>query len=49
MQPQQTIDKPVTISGPGLFNPQTVTLTIKPAPANHGIVFLRTDLDNTPI
>ncbi len=49
MQPQQTIDKPVTISGPGLFNPQVATLTIKPAPANHGIVFVRTDLNNTPI
>ena len=49
MQPQQTIDKPVTISGPGLFNPQVVTLSIKPAPANHGIVFVRTDLDHTPI
>lgn len=49
MQPQQTIDKPVTISGPGLFNPQVVTLSIKPAPANHGIVFVRTDLNNTPI
>ncbi len=49
MQPQQTIDKPVTISGPGLFNPQPVTLTFKPAPANHGIVFVRTDLDNQHI
>lgn len=49
MQPQQTIDKSVTITGPGLFNPQVVNLTINPAPANHGIVFVRTDLDNTPI
>lgn len=49
MQPQQTIDKPVTINGPGLFNPQVVNLTIKPAPANHGIVFVRTDLGETPI
>ncbi|MEM6506886.1 MAG: UDP-3-O-acyl-N-acetylglucosamine deacetylase [Planctomycetota bacterium] len=49
MQPQQTIDKPVTISGPGLFNPQVTTLSIKPAPSNHGIVFARTDLGNTPI
>ena len=32
MQPQQTIDNTVTIKGPGLFNPQEVTLTIKPAP-----------------
>lgn len=49
MQPQQTIDKPVTISGPGLFNPQVTNVTFKPAPENHGIVFVRTDLGNTPI
>jgi len=49
MQPQQTIQKPVSFSGPGLFNPQVANVTIKPAPSNHGIVFVRTDLDNTPI
>ena len=49
MQPQQTIANPITITGPGLFNPQEVTLTIKPAPGNHGILFVRTDLNNTPI
>lgn len=49
MQPQQTIAKPTQLSGPGLFNGQVTNLTFKPAPANHGVVFVRTDLDNTPV
>ncbi|MFI4862359.1 MAG: UDP-3-O-acyl-N-acetylglucosamine deacetylase [Phycisphaerales bacterium JB063] len=49
MQPQQTIAKTVKLTGPGLFNGQVTTLTFKPAPENHGIVFVRTDLKNTPI
>ena len=49
MQPQQTTDKTVTISGPGLFNSDVINVTIKPAPANHGIVFVRSDMDHTPI
>ena len=49
MQPQQTIDNPVSIEGPGLFNGQNVKITFKPAPDNHGVVFVRTDLNNTPI
>lgn len=49
MQPQQTISKTVRLSGPGLFNGQVANLTFKPAPANHGVVFVRTDLDHTPV
>ena len=30
--------------GVGLHSGATVTLTLKPAPAGHGIVFVRTDL-----
>ncbi len=44
MQPQQTICKPVALSGQGLFHGKPATLTFKPAPANHGIRFVRTDL-----
>jgi UDP-3-O-[3-hydroxymyristoyl] N-acetylglucosamine deacetylase/3-hydroxyacyl-[acyl-carrier-protein] dehydratase len=49
MQPQQTISTPVRLSGPGLFNGQVANVTFRPAPANHGIVFVRTDLGNTPV
>lgn len=41
---QKTIKKPVTISGVGLHTGQEVTLIIKPAPANNGIRFLRSDI-----
>lgn len=44
MQAQKTIAKPVTIKGRGLFGGQPVTMTIKPAKVDTGIVFVRTDL-----
>ena len=49
MQLQQTIHHPVSLQGPGLFNGQVVEITFKPAPDNHGVVFIRTDLDNAPV
>ncbi|MEM1355581.1 MAG: UDP-3-O-acyl-N-acetylglucosamine deacetylase [Planctomycetota bacterium] len=50
MDPQQTIDKPVSLSGPGLFNGQVTKVVFKPAGSNHGVVFIRTDLKNpTPV
>jgi len=49
MQPQQTIANSTQLSGPGLFNGQVTNLTFKPAPANHGVVFVRTDLGGTPV
>ncbi len=49
MQPQQTICKPVTLSGPGLFHGKTAKLTFKPAGANHGVRFVRTDLNNIEV
>jgi UDP-3-O-[3-hydroxymyristoyl] N-acetylglucosamine deacetylase / 3-hydroxyacyl-[acyl-carrier-protein] dehydratase len=49
MQPQQTICNPVTLSGKGLFNGTPATITFKPAPANHGIRFVRTDLNNIEV
>ena len=41
---QHTIQKPQTLSGIGLHGGQDVTLTIRPAAADHGIVFKRIDL-----
>ncbi len=48
-QRQHTIEQPVTLRGRGLFDGKPVTLTFKPAPENHGVVFIRTDLNNTPV
>lgn len=45
---QQTIEKSVTISGVGLHSGQYVTMEVQPAPACHGIVFVRTDLPEKP-
>ena len=45
---QHTIKKPVSVSGVGLHTGQQVTLTFKPAPANHGFKFQRIDLPGQP-
>jgi len=45
---QRTIKKPVSFSGVGVHSGRTVKLTIKPAPANHGIKFVRVDLPDNP-
>lgn len=45
---QQTIAKPVAISGPGLHTGQTVSLRLLPAPPNTGVVFVRADLPHRP-
>ncbi|MDW7771714.1 MAG: UDP-3-O-acyl-N-acetylglucosamine deacetylase [Desulfobulbaceae bacterium] len=42
---QYTIKRPVSCCGVGLHAGRTVNLTIKPAPANSGIRFVRSDLD----
>jgi UDP-3-O-[3-hydroxymyristoyl] N-acetylglucosamine deacetylase/3-hydroxyacyl-[acyl-carrier-protein] dehydratase len=42
---QQTIARPVTISGKGLLLGKDVDLVIAPAPAGEGIVFERTDIE----
>lgn len=42
---QQTLSQPVGISGIGLHSGRTVNLRLVPAPADHGIVFKRTDLE----
>lgn len=48
MAKQKTIAKEATISGIGLHTGAEVTLTFKPAPANHGFVFQRMDLPEQP-
>ena len=49
MNKQKTIKKEVTLSGVGLHTGNKVTLTFKPAPINHGYVFVRKDLEGEPI
>jgi UDP-3-O-[3-hydroxymyristoyl] N-acetylglucosamine deacetylase len=43
---ETTVQKPVSASGVGLHSGVDVRITIKPAKAGTGIVFVRTDLDN---
>jgi UDP-3-O-[3-hydroxymyristoyl] N-acetylglucosamine deacetylase len=45
---QKTIASVATCSDIGVHSGQTVNLTVKPAPINHGIKFVRSDLPNRP-
>lgn len=45
---QTTVGKTVTYIGTGLHSGKDVTITLKPAPINTGIVFKRTDLVGSP-
>ncbi len=45
---QKTLTKEVSCSGVGLHSGKKVNLSIKPAPVNHGIKFVRKDLPNSP-
>jgi UDP-3-O-[3-hydroxymyristoyl] N-acetylglucosamine deacetylase len=45
---QITLATPVSCSGVGIHSGKEVTITVKPAPANHGIRFVRTDLPDCP-
>ncbi|WP_419660284.1 LpxC: UDP-3-O-[3-hydroxymyristoyl] N-acetylglucosamine deacetylase [Desulfosarcina variabilis str. Montpellier] len=45
---QQTITKSVSCSGIGVHSGKTVNLTVRPAPVNHGIRFVRVDLPGQP-
>jgi UDP-3-O-[3-hydroxymyristoyl] N-acetylglucosamine deacetylase/3-hydroxyacyl-[acyl-carrier-protein] dehydratase len=46
---QRTLKSPVTVTGIGLHTGSKVTLTINPAPENHGYKFQRVDLDGQPV
>lgn len=45
---QHTLAGPAMVSGKGLLLGEEAVVTIRPAPINHGIVFIRTDL-NPPV
>ena len=45
---QRTIKKAVSFSGIGLHTGGQATITFKPAPINHGVTFIRADLENCP-
>lgn len=45
---QQTLAGPISFSGKGLHTGVTVNMTVHPAADNHGIVFRRVDLEDTP-
>ena len=49
MNNQTTIVKPVKLSGVGIPSGRKVELTFKPAAANFGYAFCRTDLEGKPI
>lgn len=42
---QRTLKEPITCEGVGLHTGATVKLSLIPAPANHGVVFVRTDVE----
>ncbi|MCW7754999.1 UDP-3-O-acyl-N-acetylglucosamine deacetylase [Desulfobotulus sp. H1] len=44
---QQTLRAPISCYGIGVHSGKNATLTLKPAPENHGIRFFRTDLPGT--
>lgn len=46
---QRTLAKEASLSGKGLHTGINVTLTFKPAPANHGYKFCRVDLPGKPV
>ncbi len=45
---QKTIARVANFTDIGVHSGQTVNLTVKPAPINHGIKFVRSDLPNRP-
>lgn len=49
LKQQQTIKRPASFSGVGIHTGSKVTMTWKPAPVDHGIKFVRTDLDSKPV
>ena len=42
---QKTVKRPFTLEGRGLHFGKEVNIVVHPAPADHGIVFKRTDVD----
>jgi len=46
---QRTLAKEISLTGKGLHSGINVTMTFKPAPANHGYKFCRVDLPERPV
>lgn len=46
---QQTVARTIRCSGVGLHSGRAVNMKIKPAPINHGVKFVRTDLPDKPV
>jgi UDP-3-O-[3-hydroxymyristoyl] N-acetylglucosamine deacetylase len=46
---QRTLQRTASIDGVGLHSGQPVTLRLIPAPVDHGLVFVRTDLPDKPV
>ncbi|MBK8884430.1 MAG: bifunctional UDP-3-O-[3-hydroxymyristoyl] N-acetylglucosamine deacetylase/3-hydroxyacyl-ACP dehydratase [Bacteroidales bacterium] len=46
---QRTLAKEISLNGKGLHTGINVTITFKPAPANHGYKFCRVDLPGNPV
>jgi UDP-3-O-[3-hydroxymyristoyl] N-acetylglucosamine deacetylase/3-hydroxyacyl-[acyl-carrier-protein] dehydratase len=46
---KKTIKSEISLSGVGLHTGNTVSMTFKPAPINHGFAFSRVDLEGKPI
>ena len=46
---QKTLKKSFSLSGQGLHTGEKVTVTIEPAPENHGYKFQRIDIEGSPI
>lgn len=49
VEKQKTLKQEVTLSGTGLHTGANVNFTLKPAAANHGFKFKRTDMEGQPI
>ena len=49
LKQQQTIRHEVSYSGVGLHTGNKTKITFKPASANNGITFIRTDIPNSPV
>lgn len=49
MEYQKTLAKPFSFEGKGLHTGQKVTVTVKPAPENHGFKFVRIDAEKPVI
>jgi UDP-3-O-[3-hydroxymyristoyl] N-acetylglucosamine deacetylase / 3-hydroxyacyl-[acyl-carrier-protein] dehydratase len=49
LKQQQTIKRSVSFAGIGIHTGNRVNMTWKPAPVDHGIKFVRVDLENKPV